>query len=148
MNRTNTQSEAIEKIMQEHDALRDKVRRIHTVLASPEPAQDEIDALLREFLNALIAHFSSEEDDGFFEEITAYAPRLASQAGKLCIEHKELLHEVDELCRFVAAGSPSITWWRELNSQCHEFSKRLMHHECEENRLLQEAHQSDIGAYD
>ena len=46
--------------------LRDKVQRIHSVLAEPEPAQAEIDALLREFLNTLIVHFSNEENEGFF----------------------------------------------------------------------------------
>jgi hypothetical protein len=73
---------------------------------------------------------------------------LAGQAGKLCIEHKQMLRDADELCRFAAAGSPSMPWWRELRTRCHEFSKRLMHHEHEENKLLQEAHQTDIGAYD
>ena len=148
MNRAMTQSDAIDRVLQEHNALRDKVSRIHTVLASPEPAQDEIETLLREFLNALLVHFSSEENDGFFDEVTAHSPRLAGQAGKLCIEHKQMLHEADELCRFAAAGSPSMPWWRELSSRCHEFSKRLMHHEHEETNLLQEAHQTDIGAYD
>jgi hypothetical protein len=73
---------------------------------------------------------------------------LADRAGKLCIEHRQLLHEAEELCQFAAAGSPSMPWWRELRSRCHEFCKRLMHHESEENRLLQETHQSDVGAYD
>jgi len=148
MNRTISQSDAIDRVLQEHNALRDKVSRIHTVLASPEPAQDEIETLLRDFLNALLVHFSNEENEGFFDEVTAHSPRLAGQAGKLCVEHKQMLREADELCRFAAAGSPSMPWWRELSSRCHEFSKRLMHHEHEENKLLQEAHQTDIGAYD
>jgi iron-sulfur cluster repair protein YtfE (RIC family) len=143
-----TQSETIERIMQEHDALRDKVRRIHSVLAEPEPAQGEIEILLREFLNALIIHFDCEEDEGFFTEVASHSPRLAGQAGKLCNEHREMLRDADELCRFATAGSPSIPWWRELRSRCHEFSKRLMHHEHEENKLLQEARQSDIGVFD
>jgi iron-sulfur cluster repair protein YtfE (RIC family) len=148
MTRVKTQSEVIERVMQEHDALRNKVHKIHSVLAQPEPTRVEIEMLLREFMNTLLVHFSAEEDDGFFDEVTVVAPRLASQAGKLCIEHKQLLREADELCRFASAGSPSMPWWRELHSRCHEFCKRLMHHESEENKLLQEAHQSDIGAYD
>jgi hypothetical protein len=59
-----------------------------------------------------------------------------------------MLRDADELCRFAAAGSPSMPWWRELSLRCHEFSKRLMQHEHEENRLLQEARQSDIGVCD
>jgi iron-sulfur cluster repair protein YtfE (RIC family) len=145
---TTTKHDVVERIVQEHDALRAKVGRIHAVLAKPQPAADEIETLLHEFLNALIIHFSNEEDDGFFVEVTAQAPRLAGQAGQLCVEHKQLIRQVDELCRFAAAGSPSVLWWRELRSRCHEFSKRLMRHEREECNLLQEAHQADLGACD
>lgn len=148
MSHTITQSEAIERILQEHDALRDKAGRIHSVLAKPEPAQGEIETLLREFLNALIVHFDYEEDDGFFDEIAFHAPRLAGLAGKLCNEHREMLRDAAKLCRFAAAGSPSMPWWRELSLRCREFSKRLMRHEHEEHKLLQEARQSDIGVCD
>ncbi len=142
------QSEIAEKIVQEHEALRQKVHGIHTALAERDPNQAEIETLLREFLNALVVHFSNEEDEGFFTDVSAHAPRLADKAGKLCVEHRELLHEADELCRFSEAGSPSMQWWRELSDRCHAFSKRLMRHECEENKLLHEAHCADIGAYD
>ena len=141
-------SETVERIMQEHTALEDKIRRIHTVLAQPEPAQPEIDALLREFLTALIVHFSNEEDDGFFAEVSAHAPSLAGSAAQLCVEHRELLHDANELCRFASAGSPSMPWWRELRSRLHGFNQRLMQHECQENKLLHECHKSDTGAYE
>jgi iron-sulfur cluster repair protein YtfE (RIC family) len=148
MNGMNTESDAIHKVIHEHDALRDKLRRMHSVLAQRVPAPDEIETLLKEFRSALLVHFVNEEDAGFFEEVTAHAPRLASRAGMLCNEHRQLLREADELCRFASAGTPSVSWWRELNGRCHEFSRRLMHHEHEENSLLQDAHQSDIGAND
>jgi iron-sulfur cluster repair protein YtfE (RIC family) len=146
MNRMMTQSYVIDRVLHEHNALREKLSRIHTVLASPEPAQDEIETLLHEFMNAMLVHFSNEEDHGFFDEVIAHSPRLAEQADKLRIEHKQILREADELCRFAAAGSASMPWWRELRTRCHEFSRRLMQHEHEENKLLQEAHQTYIGA--
>lgn len=144
MNRSIAQSEFVERIMQEHDGLREKVRRINTVLAQPEPSADEIQNLLREFVTALVVHFSNEEDEGFFEEIKSHAPHLADRAGKLCVEHRHLLRDANELCRFADAGSPSMLWWRELCSRCHEFSKRLTQHEHEESKLLQDSHQADI----
>jgi hypothetical protein len=146
--KTTTNHDVIARVRREHDALRDKVHQIHTVLALPKPTRDEIETLLRDFLNALIVHFWSEEDEGFFREVTAQAPHLTGQADRLCDEHRQLLREVDELCRFAAAGSPSIAWWRELSSRCHEVSRRLMRHEREENKLLQQAHQEDIGTFD
>jgi hypothetical protein len=143
-----TESEIVERIMQEHDALRDKVQRIRNVLADPAPNQVEIDVLLREFLQALVVHFGHEEDEGFFAEVTARAPYLAASAAKLCVEHREMLHEAEELCRFAGAGSPSMPWWRELRTRCHVFSARFLNHECQENKLLHESHKSDLGAYD
>ena len=148
MNRATPKSETVERILREHDVLRDKVRRIHSIFDDPEPDQSEIEGLLREFLSASREHFLHEENEGFFDEVTSRAPRLAGRADKLCVEHRELLREADELCRFAAAGSPSIPWWRELNARCHEFSKRLMQHEHEENRLLQESRQSDVCSCD
>jgi iron-sulfur cluster repair protein YtfE (RIC family) len=148
INSPRTQSAAVEHVMHEHDALRDKVRRIHSVLAEPTPAQAEIDMLLREFSDMLIVHFANEEDQGFFTEVTSRAPRLSRQADRLCVEHRDMLHDAEELCRFATAGSPSMPWWRELSERCHEFNKRLMHHESEENKLLQEANQAEIGACD
>jgi hypothetical protein len=138
--------EIAEKIKHEHDVLRDKLRQIHAVLAGPEIAGDEIAILLHEFQGALAIHFSNEEEaEGFFESVTAHSPRLARQAGLLCLEHEELMRKAADLCRFAAAGSPSMTWWRELSCRCHNFSRQLMHHESEESRLLQQAYQDDLG---
>jgi hypothetical protein len=141
-----TSPEVFDKIKHQHDALRNKLRQIHDVLAGPEIAVDQIESLLHEFERALKNHFSNEEESaGFFESVTAHAPRLAYQAGKLCAEHEALLHKAAELCRFAAAGSPSVSWWRELSARCHEYSWQLMHHENEESRLLQQAYQEDLG---
>jgi hypothetical protein len=146
---SNEQSEMIQLIMHEHNMLRDKIRKISSVLAEPIPNKGAIEELLREFLHALIFHFSNEEvEDGLFADVSAHAPRLAGKAAALGAEHRVLLREVDELCRFASAGCPSMPWWRELNLRCHEVTKRLMRHEHDENTLLQEAHQTDIGAYD
>lgn len=143
MNRTNLETEIVEQILHEHDVLRDKLKHIHAVLAEP-PVQNEIEALLREFLTTLVVHFSNEEDEGFFREVTACAPFLKDRAAKLCVEHRQMLHDANELCRFAAAGSPSIPWWRELKSRCQEFSRRVMQHELDESKLLHESHLADI----
>lgn len=148
MDPTITSREIIDKIKQEHDTLRETFRRIHDVLAGPEIAAEEMARLLRELKNALTVHFSNEESDGFFGELTTRAPRLAGRADQLCLEHEQFLNKAMELCRLAEAGSSSMAWWRELSSRCHKFSKQLMRHESEENKLLQEAHQGDIGTFD
>lgn len=138
-----------ERIRDEHVALRDKLGRIHSVLASEEISEKEIQTLLEEFYAALKVHFAGEEEaEGFFEDVVTRAPQMASRADRLYHEHEHLLRRADELCRFAAAGSPSLAWWRELSCRCHEFSKDLMHHESEENLLLQAVYQDDIGTKD
>jgi hemerythrin len=135
-----------EKIKQEHATLCEKLRRIHAALAVREMEAEEITNLLHEFQYALTVHFSNEEGtEGFFEAVTAHAPRFMHRADLLCNEHEALLHKAGELCRFAAAGSPSLAWWRELSSRCHEFSRRLMQHENHESELLQQAYQEDLG---
>lgn len=145
---TSEQSEMIQRVMHEHNMLREKIGKIHSVLAEPTPDKPAIEDLLREFLHAIMFHFSNEEvEEGLFAQASVIAPRLAGKAAALGVEHRQLLREVDELCRFASAGAPSIPWWRELNTRCHEVTKRLMWHEHDENALLQEAHHTDIGAY-
>jgi hypothetical protein len=146
MNALKNQPEIIDKIIHEHAALRDKLNRIHTILAEPGPVSNEIEALLREFLNTLVVHFTNEEEEGFFDEVVSRAPQLADQAARLCAEHRQLEHETAELARFAAAGSPSMPWWRELSSRCHVLSKKLMRHESEESRLMQRAFQEEVAA--
>lgn len=147
--RLEANQEALEQIMHEHDALREKVQRIHAVLVKSGPTSNEIEGLLHEFMSVLIAHFANEEEEeGFFVEVTNCAPHLSVRAAELCNEHKRLLCLVDELCQFASGGSPSMDWWRELSSRCHEFSRQLTQHERQENRLLQLAHQVDLGAGD
>ena len=138
--------EGAERIKLEHDVLREKLRQIRSVLAVRDVEGKEISDLLHEFQCALAVHFSNEEEsEGFFESVTAHSPRLAHQAGRLCIEHDLLMSRAAELCRFAAAGSPSLAWWRELSSRCHEFGQQLMRHESEESQLLQQAYQEDLG---
>jgi iron-sulfur cluster repair protein YtfE (RIC family) len=148
MDPTVTSREVFERTNQQHHVVREKLREIHDVLAGPKIAVAEMLRLLHEFHNDLAVHFKSEEADGFFEEITTLAPRLTVQADKLCVEHEHMLYTMTELCRFATAGSPSMPWWQELGSRCHEFSKQLMHHESEENKLLQQSYQEDVGTAD
>lgn len=148
MNTPTATHEMFEKMHREHDVLREKLARIHDVVSGVVPAPDEINSLLTEFETALDVHFSTEETDGFFDEVTGYSPALAGEAGRLCVEHRELQREAAELCRFAMSGSPSMPWWRELAARCHTFSHKLMHHESAENRLLQMAYRREEGVVD
>jgi hypothetical protein len=143
-----TDHTVVRRIMQEDGALRDKLRHIHNAIVDVKPSAEEVEHLLRDFKRLLEFHFIHEEKEGFFQEVTNKAPRLAERAKILCEEHRKMLADSGELCRFAAAGSPSVPWWHELRGRCQEFSNRLKQHENEECALLQETHQTDLGRGD
>jgi iron-sulfur cluster repair protein YtfE (RIC family) len=148
MNTPATTPAAIEKLHQEHDALREKLAQIHDVFKGVTPAPEEINSLLHDFEEAVVVHFAREEEDGFFDQVVCHAPSLAGQADRLCVEHRQLRREAAELRRFASCGSASVPWWRELASRCHAFSQKLMQHESAENYLLQTAYRQDVGVVD
>jgi iron-sulfur cluster repair protein YtfE (RIC family) len=148
MNASTSSHDTFEKMHQEHDALREKLGQIHDLFTGVNPSHIEIIALLQEFEEALALHFSNEEVGGYFADVTSRSPELAEHVGRLAREHQELRQSAAELRRFALAGSPSMPWWRELASRCHAFSQHLMHHESEENRLLQQAYRQDVGVID
>jgi hemerythrin len=148
MNASPTPGEVFAAMHREHETLREKLSRIHDVFTGSDPSRNEIRKLLEEFEEALVVHFSHEEEDGFFDEVVGYSPASAREADRLCVEHEELRKEAKELYRFATSGSPSMPWWRELAVRCHNFSRKLMLHENAENRLLQTAHQQELGVAD
>jgi iron-sulfur cluster repair protein YtfE (RIC family) len=148
MTSNTSESEIIEAIRLEHEALRKKLGNVHSVLAGCHLAGEKVAAMLLELHDELVVHFTNEEFNGFFGEVTSRAPQLSPAADKLCAEHRDMLHKASELAQFARAGADSQEWWRELKTRFHVFSTQLMHHESEENSLLQQAYQDDIGAHD
>jgi hemerythrin len=148
MNVKHSDRQVFEEIRDEHEALRKKLGKIHQVLAAPCVRGDEVASLLFDLRKTLATHFENEEHKGFFDDITTHAPRLNPQAKRLCSEHVEILHTASELAQFASVGIDSKASQRELGSRFHTLSKQLMDHESEENALLQQAYQEDIGGHD
>ena len=144
----NSPHDVYEAIRQEHEELRERIGRIHHALAQNEVCGPDISAMLTELCTALETHFQNEEHDGFFDEITTHDPRLNPDAKRLCKEHQDMLNTATEMARFSSTGADSKARMRELRSRFQAFSKQLMHHESEENALVQQAYQEDIGAHD
>jgi iron-sulfur cluster repair protein YtfE (RIC family) len=139
---------SIEKIQKEHEELRSKLAQIHHALPQGAGHRAEIESQLRDLRDALALHFEHEEHEGFFDDITERAPRLNPQADKLCTEHEQMLQTAGKLAQLASAETGGEAWLTELHARFREFSKQLMHHESEENALLQQAFQEDIGAHD
>jgi len=143
-----TTREEIEKIEEEHAELREKLGQIARALEAAEVSREVLVALLNGLNDELLVHFSHEEHRGVFDQITAQAPRFTRQVDGLWSEHRDLLKAIGSVVDFAESGEMTRQWWKELGSRFRALSKQLMHHESEENQLLQRAFQEDIGAND
>lgn len=143
-----TSTGPIEQVEQQHEEIRQSIAEIHRVLAAGESTAPQLAARLKAFCSMLDDHFRTEEADGFFDQITDQAPRLSPRADKLCHEHQQMLGGAKSLVKQAIDGDGSQAWRETLNKAFHEFSRSLMHHESEENELLQQAYTDDIGDKD
>ena len=148
MNVESPHREVVERVQQEHDLLRERLAYLQRVFATKRRPADEAAALLWDLWSVLRVHFAHEESEGFFTEVTTYAPRLTCRADNLCFEHEAMLHTVSDLARFSRAGAASQAWWRELTTRFQALCTQLARHERDEHRLLQDAYQVDLGGDD
>ena len=138
----------VEQVEREHEELRQLLGTIHKSLAEPSSSMSLVAQQLATLCDKLECHFRTEEDGGFFAQITDQAPRLSDQADKLCEEHRAMLDEAQAIAAKATLSDPSNDLRQEIQSVFHEFSKHLMHHEHEENEMLQKAYWDDIGPAD
>ena len=134
---------AIKRVEREHEELRALIGAIHKSLAERSSRATIVSKQLNTLCDKLECHFRMEEEGGFFSQITDQAPRLSNQADKLCEEHGMMLEEARVIANKAIRGE-----WLDVQQAFHEFSKRLMHHEGEENEMLQKAYWEDIGPAD
>lgn len=141
-------SPSYEQVRQEHDALRELVGTIQLKVRRRSAPPDEVARLLSTLCQRLRTHFELEESDGFFEQITRDAPRFCRKIDLLCVEHSELLSEANELAEESKHCHDTDVWWGTMARDVQRFSNRLMHHESEEIKLMQQTYNDDIGAQD
>lgn len=142
------QVNAIERVELEHEHLRELLGDIHKNLCEPAAEVELVVEQLRTLCGKLESHFQTEEEEGFFTQITEQAPRLADQATLLCEEHIEMLDEAKSIAAKAEHCKKPLDLLCEVKPAFHEFSKQLMHHESEENEMLQKAYWEDIGPGD
>ena len=139
--------ELFEQIQQDHAELRKLLGEVHQALSRREASVDAVASLIESLTVHLEAHFQEEEATGVFDQVTAREPRLCDRASALCAEHDQLRKTAAALNQ-AAKSADGADWWDRLETAFHEFSKDLMRHEHEENELVQEAYEQDIGAGD
>jgi hypothetical protein len=101
--------------------------------------------LLRDYL---ARHFAQEEEGGFLEESLARMPRLAAAARQVLDEHPALLMELDGLLDRLAARDIGGDAWQQAGRAFAEFAARLLAHERNENAVVQQGYNEDLGLTD
>ena len=103
---------------------------------------------LAELATFLKCHFENEEEDGYFEEIIAIAPRLSHEAEELEIEHDALLGRLEYLDDLLSTTVDATVEMAMLRQEFGEFIEACRAHEHRETALVQEAWLTEIGTGD
>ena len=96
----------------------------------------------------LARHFAQEEEGGFLEESLARMPRLAGAAREVLAEHPSLLADLDRLLERLAARDIAPGAWRQAGHDFEAFASRLLAHERNENAVMQQGYNEDLGLAD
>lgn len=93
----------------------------------------------------LVRHFEQEERGGYMEESLCRMPRLAEAARGVLAEHPGLLADLDGLLERLAARDGVGEAWRQAGRDFETFASRLLAHERNENAVVQEGYNEDLG---
>jgi hypothetical protein len=107
-------------------------------------ARDRLTAL-RDYL---ARHFAQEEEGGYLEESLARLPRLSGAVREVLAEHPGLLGELDGLLERLAARDSEGEAWRQAGRDFEAFASHLLAHERNENAVLEEGYNEDLGLAD
>jgi hypothetical protein len=100
---------------------------------------------LRDYLRQ---HFEQEERGGFMEESIARMPRLSVVARDVLADHPRLLAEIDGLLERLPKGDISAAAWAAVRQDFAVFTDHLLAHERNENAVVQEGYNEDLGLDD
>jgi hypothetical protein len=93
----------------------------------------------------LARHFEQEEEGGYLEESLTRMPRLSRAVRDVLAEHPRLLAELDGLLERLAARDIGSEAWRQAGCDFEAFASHLLAHERNENAVLQEGYNEDLG---
>ena len=103
-------------------------------------------------LNALALHlqmhFEFEESDAYFSSLVQKTPHLSATVERLLREHELLLKKVDTLVELAREALATDGDTSDLSKLFSQFHSQLVNHEHEENKVIQEIYNVDIGTKD
>jgi hypothetical protein len=124
-----------------HAALRHDLDRLPQVLTSPVEAR----RFLTELRAHVAQHFACEEEGGYMAVVLERRPESEHAVQQLLGQHRPMLALLDVFVR-EAEGAEKID--DDLRNRIAGWAELLRRHEAEENVLVEDAFNQDIGAED
>lgn len=134
----------ITEIEQAHHGLLQKVAELDLKLSNPGTVCiPEVVDQLKEVQIILLEHFRLEEKDGYLDLVLEHKPYLKNKLDGLLEQHRELEAELETLL-----VEPASSRSEDFPRKVQKWIGRLRHHEREENLLVEDAFNEDIGSAD
>jgi hypothetical protein len=144
----------LQEIKQDNQELHRLLTQVQELCSKQKPApgcRQEFADLLSKLRDQLAMHFALEEAYGYFEDSLIIDPRLSRRAERLRTQHASLFSKfcriVDEAMQMLENRSPRSVC-RRIASRFEEFHSALQLHEQQENELIIEAFEQDVGVGD
>lgn len=139
-------------VLGEHRELHAAINAVRCLLEkgadSPDACIDELVSALNALRSHLADHFAKEERGGFLEESVARMPRLSKSVAVIMADHPRLLEEIDALIESIPTTSMPPEAWRSCGEGFSRFAGHLVTHERNENAVVQEGYNEDLGLVD
>ncbi|MFM8413259.1 MAG: hemerythrin domain-containing protein [Planctomycetota bacterium] len=134
-------------LLAQHRELHDLL--VHARAGFDDPADGEaVRGRLATLRDHLARHFAQEEQGGYLEESLTRMPRLSRAVRDVLAEHPRLLAELDGLLERLAARDIAAEAWRQAGRDFEAFASHLLAHERNENAVVQEGYNEDLGLAD
>ena len=143
-----------QEIKEDNQRLQELQRELREIFSADRPlgvSRFAIIDLLAELRDHLATHFALEEAFGYFDDPIDAAPQLCEQAESLRAEHSDLFIQVCGLAEHAVdllGDHGKLGGYRHVARMFRDFDHRLRTHESQENALIMQAFNRDIGIGD
>jgi DNA repair ATPase RecN len=135
-------------IRQQHQRLHSLLEAIENRFRHEQKASRNLVSLLNALAVHLQTHFELEESEGYLSNLVQLSPASTATVERLLREHRDLQEEVNGLVARTREDFAINRNTTELAERFGKFHSKLSAHDHEENKLIQETYNLDLGTKD
>ncbi len=140
MNQLTAFRKELESLLNEHNAILDKIEEIINWWAQLEekglPKYGEMGMHIHELRDMLATHYEEEEEKGYFEQIKENYPEIDFKDRDFVKEHSHLLMQLNIFAEKLSLPEPAFKNWNEAMEEFEAFLKQFNNHERAETRII------------